>query len=93
MIPTGKVMASIFWDAEGVPLVDYIDKGHTITGAFYADLPRQLREKIKQIRRGKLTGGVLFRRDNAPAHTSTVAMAAIRNVASNLSNAHHNLLV
>ena len=29
----GNVMASMFWDAEGVLLVDYLDKGHTITGA------------------------------------------------------------
>ena len=42
----GKVMFSIFWDAEGgnilfndgVLLVDYVDKGHTITGAYYTDL-------------------------------------------------------
>ena len=50
-------MASIFWDA-GVLLVDYLDKGHTFTEAYYADI--QLWEKIKQIRRGKLTRGVLF---------------------------------
>jgi hypothetical protein len=36
---TGKVMASIFWDAEGVLLVDYLQKIHTINGA-YADLPK-----------------------------------------------------
>ena len=34
----GKVMASIFWDPEGMLLVDYQDKAHTITGAYYADL-------------------------------------------------------
>ncbi|XP_041366729.1 uncharacterized protein LOC121381476 [Gigantopelta aegis] len=44
---TVMVMASIFWDAEGVLLVDYLDKGHTITGAYYSDLLRQLREKIR----------------------------------------------
>ena len=71
-------MTFIFWDAEGVLLVHYLDKGHTITGAYYADLLRQLREKIKQIRRGKLTRGVLFHYDNTPAHTSIVAMAAIQ---------------
>ena len=62
----------------GVLLVYYVDMGHTITGAFYADLLIQLREKIRQIRRGKLPNGVLFHQDNAPAHTSTVAMAAIQ---------------
>ena len=49
----GKVMASSFWDAEGVLLVDHLDKGHTITGAYYADLLKQLREKIKQIQADK----------------------------------------
>ena len=38
-------MASIFWDAKGVLLVDYLDKGHIITGAYFADLLRQLWEK------------------------------------------------
>ena len=44
-----------FCDAEGVVMVDYLDKAHTITGAYYADLLRQLRENVKKIRRGKLT--------------------------------------
>ena len=35
---TGKVMASIFCDAEEVLLVDYLDKGHSITGAYYTDI-------------------------------------------------------
>ena len=59
-------------------LVDYIDKGHTITGVYFADLLKQLREKIKLIRRIKLTRGVLFLLYNAPAHSSTVTMAAIQ---------------
>ena len=75
---TDKVMASIFSDAKGMKVVDYLNKGHTITGAYYADLLFQLREKIKQIRQGKLTKGVFFHQDNAPDHTSTVAMAAIQ---------------
>ena len=69
---TGKVIASIFWDAEGVLLVHYLDKGHTITGAYSADLLRQLWEKIKQIQHEQL-----FHQDNALAHMSKVAMAAI----------------
>ena len=63
-------MASIVWAAEGVLLVNYLDKDHFL---------RQLRMKTKQIRRGKLTRGVLFHQDNAPANMSTVAMAAIQN--------------
>ena len=47
-----KVMAFIFQDGEGVLLVDYLEKGHTITGAYFADLLRHLRGKITQNRHG-----------------------------------------
>jgi len=29
---TGKVMASVFWDARGVIFIDYLQKGKTING-------------------------------------------------------------
>lgn len=74
----GKVMASVFWDIEGVLMIDYMEQGKTVTGAYYATLINQLRSTIKQKRRGKLSRGILLHHDNAPAHTSHVAMAAIR---------------
>ena len=42
---SGKVMAFISLEAEEVLLVDYLDKGRTITRAYYADRLRQLRGK------------------------------------------------
>ncbi|CAF4944349.1 unnamed protein product [Pieris macdunnoughi] len=71
-------MASVFWDAEGIIMVEYLEKGATITGSYYADQIRRLREAIKQKRRGKLRAGVLFHQDNAPSHKAAVAMAAIQ---------------
>ena len=50
--------------------MDDLDEGYTSTGVYCAGLLKKLREKIKHIRRGKLTRGVLFHQDNAPAHTS-----------------------
>ena len=67
-----NVMASIFWDEEGVLLVHYLDKGHTSPERI------MLREIIKQIRRRKLTSRVLFHQDNAPAYTSRLVIAAIQ---------------
>jgi histone-lysine N-methyltransferase SETMAR len=72
-----KVMASVFWDSEGVIVVDYLEHGHTITGEYYSQLLIRLREAIKQKRRGKLSRGVIMLQDNAPAHTSHVATATI----------------
>lgn len=74
----GKVMASVFWDAKGIIMVEYLEKGATITGSYYADQIRRLRKAIKEKRRGKLRAGVLFHQDNAPAHKAAVAMTAIQ---------------
>lgn len=71
-----KIMATIFWDAKGILLVDYLPHGHTVTGIYYADLLRQLKVAVKEKRRGKLSHGVLLLQDNAPPHMSQVAMAA-----------------
>lgn len=51
----GKIMCTVFWDAEGVLLIDYMPHKETITGVYYADLLRQLRIAVKEKRRGKLT--------------------------------------
>ena len=34
----GKVMATVFWDTRGIIYTDYLEKGLTITGAYYAFL-------------------------------------------------------
>jgi len=59
-------------------MIGYLERGKTVTGVYYAELIRKLRSAIKEIRRGKLSHGVLLHQDNAPSHTSAVAMAAIR---------------
>lgn len=59
-------------------MVEYLEKGATITGSYYADQIRRFREAIKEKRRGKLRAGVLFHQDNAPAHKAAVAMAVIQ---------------
>ena len=72
----GKVIASTFWDNQGVIMVDYLEEGRTINGAYYAEELRRLRQEIVRKGREKLTRGVLLLHDNASAHTSQVAMAA-----------------
>ncbi|CAH2257986.1 jg25254 [Pararge aegeria aegeria] len=71
----GKIMATIFWDS--ILLIDYKDKGVSITGEYYASILERLKEAIKAKRRGKLTKGVLLLHDNAPVHKSRVALASL----------------
>ena len=40
---TGKVIASIFWDIQGVVMMDFLEEGRMIKGAYYAEELRQLR--------------------------------------------------
>ena len=69
-------MASTFWDIQGVIMIDYLEQGRKINGAYYAGKSRRLRQEIARKRRRKLTRGVLLLQDNAPTHTSQVGMTA-----------------
>ena len=53
-------------------LIEYHQKGHTVTGHQYSGQLKRLREAIKEKRPRKLTRGILFHQDNAPVHTSVV---------------------
>ena len=73
----GTVMATVFWDAKGIIMLDFLPKRSTITGMFCANLLDQLRTAIHEKRRGKLSKGVLLQQDNAGVHTCKVAMDAV----------------
>ena len=48
-----------------------------MNSAYYAGELGKLRQEIAKKRRGKLTQGVLLLQNNAPAHISQVALAAV----------------
>ena len=73
----GKVMATVFWDAQGVIMLDFLAKKSTITGAYYANLLHQLRTAICEKRQGKLSKGILLQQDNARVHICKIAMDAV----------------
>ena len=67
-------MTSVFWDCEVVLMIDYLQKGQTINGEYYASNLRQLKEGIQSKRPGNLHAGVLLLQDYAPVHTAQVAV-------------------
>ena len=73
----GKVMTTVFWDAKGVIMLDFLPKRSKINGVYYANLLDQLRTANSEKRRGKLSKGVLLQQDNARVHTCKVAMDAV----------------
>jgi histone-lysine N-methyltransferase SETMAR len=74
---TQQIMATIFWDCEGILLIDFKER-NTVNGIYYASLLHRLRQEIKEKRRGKLARGVLLLQDNAPVHTAAIAKGAVR---------------
>jgi len=64
----GKVLASIFWDKDGILPIDNLPKGQTINAAYYTSPLMRLKDILKEKGRGKVTKGVLFLHDNASAH-------------------------
>ena len=49
-------------------MIDFLDQGCTINGAYYAGELRRLSQEIARKRQGKLTRGVLLLQNNAPVH-------------------------
>jgi histone-lysine N-methyltransferase SETMAR len=76
----GKVMASVFWGAEGILFIDYLEKGKTITGEYYSNLLTRLDKKICEKRPGLQKKKIIFYQDNAPAHKSVLAMGKLRDL-------------
>ncbi|UYV82323.1 hypothetical protein LAZ67_21001707 [Cordylochernes scorpioides] len=65
---TEKVIASVFWDAKEILLIDYLEKGRTIT-----DVSQNLGEEA-WLEEEK----IIFHKDNASAHKCELAMRKLR---------------
>jgi histone-lysine N-methyltransferase SETMAR len=77
VLSAGKVMATVFWDSRGIILIDYLAKGKTINGQYYAALLDKLKATIKKKRPHLAKKKILFHQDNARVHTCMVAMSKL----------------
>lgn len=46
----GKALAPIFWDKDGITVLNLLEQGKTVSGAYYNELLTKLREKITEKR-------------------------------------------
>ena len=70
-------MATVFWDKDGIILLDFLEGQKTITASYYEKVLRKLSALAKK-RRGKLHRQILFHHDNAPAHTAKTVTTTLR---------------
>ena len=69
-------MMIIFRNRDGVLLTEYLPRGATINGPYYASIIERLRSVIVEKQRGKVSHGVLLLHDNAPIHKCEIVQAA-----------------
>ncbi|KAH0821121.1 hypothetical protein GEV33_001670 [Tenebrio molitor] len=74
----GKVMATVFWDSEGILLIDYLPRKTTMNGNYYAEVLGKLEKAIKEKRKEKFKNGILLLHDNAPVHKAGVVQDALK---------------
>jgi len=65
-----KLVASVFWDRQGVLLVDFMPCNTTINADAYCAKLRRLCQAIQNRRRGKLSRGIVLIHDNAGPNTA-----------------------
>jgi len=84
----GKVLASIFWDQDGIVLIDYLRKGQTINVEYCSSLLVQLKDILKEKRHGKVTKVVFILHDNTPAHRALATQKKLAYWASSVLITH-----
>ncbi|GFN96862.1 EF-hand calcium-binding domain-containing protein 6 [Plakobranchus ocellatus] len=67
-----KVMATVFWDAKGVILLDILPQVQCINAARYCSTLDRLKEAIRRKRPGLLRRGVVLQHDNATPHSANL---------------------
>ncbi|GBL54733.1 hypothetical protein AVEN_182212-1 [Araneus ventricosus] len=65
-----KLMVTIFWDAQGILLIEFMTCRTTINSEVYCCTLKKLKRAIQNKRRGLLSSGVVLLHDNARPHTA-----------------------
>ena len=79
---TGKVLASVFWDAPGILFIDYLEKGRTINSKYHIALLMHLKEESSKKWPQKKKKKVLLHQNNALCHKSITTMTKYMNCTS-----------
>ena len=86
-----KQMLIVFWDKQGILLLEWLPESSTVNTVVYIQTLRKLREAVKKNGRGRLANSVLLQHDNARPHSSGETIAEIRSLGFELMPHHHIL--
>jgi len=70
-------MITIFWDTDGVILVEVMAKGETINSDAYIKTLQKLKQRYRRVRPNRNPGDILIQHNNVRPHTSLRTQEAI----------------
>jgi hypothetical protein len=73
----GMVMVTVFWDTDGVILVDVMARSETIISDAYIKTPEKLKQRYRLVRPNRNPGDMLIQHENARPHASLRTKEAI----------------
>ena len=76
--PTAKILATIFWDSQGVLLVDFVENRELLNPSYRAEILQRLHSEVAKKRPGKLYSRVLFHRDNSGSNSNKLVRSTLR---------------
>jgi transposase len=77
---SSELLASVFWDRDGILLVDYLEKDATITAKYCVALLNKLKQQLVSKRRGKLPKEILFLQDNTSPHKAAITRQKLADI-------------
>jgi len=73
-------MIAVFWNTDGVILVDVMAIGETISSEAHIKTLQKLKQRYRRVRPNRIPGAILIQHDNVPPHTSLRTQDAIANL-------------
>ncbi|GFS36316.1 hypothetical protein TNIN_302511 [Trichonephila inaurata madagascariensis] len=72
------MMASVFWDKQGIIHLDFLPHGVIINSEYYCHVLSDVHNSLRKKRPGFITLGVVFLKDNAQPDTTQRTFQTIR---------------
>jgi hypothetical protein len=67
-----RLMASVFWDKDGILLVDYLEKGEKVTDSYCTALLDKVKQALVSKQQGNCQVGSLFLQDNISSRMAAI---------------------
>ena len=65
-----KAMLSVFFDIQGIVMVEWVPSGQTVNQQYYIEVLKKLHDRVRRKQPELWRNGWILHQDNAPAHSA-----------------------